>query len=367
MAARYDSSTATPRLRSGPNGMPRGHVRNIQRGRILAAAVVTVEELGYARMTVAQVIAWARVSRKAFYEVFADREDCFLAAFEHALSEASLFAREAYEREPGWREGTRSALARLLVFIEEDRSLARLLIVESVAAGAKVQRRRIEVLGQLAKATDQGRPVNNRGSYPPQLTGEGVVGGVLAVLQARLLQEREERLTDLLGPLMSIIVLPYLGARAARREVHRPGCPPLPRREPAHQPASAKESLKGLNMRVTYRSVRVLVVIAQHPGACNREVADRSGIIDQGQVSKLRVTTNAEGESDVEDRLTDAMLHRRWRGRPWGWWSSAVALRGEAANCREVRWSRVRVLSVAEKARRERVRCGPRRRTQVNR
>jgi hypothetical protein len=63
MAARYDSSTATPRLRSGPNGMPRGHVRNIQRGRILAAAVVTVEELGYARMTVAQVIARARRGR----------------------------------------------------------------------------------------------------------------------------------------------------------------------------------------------------------------------------------------------------------------------------------------------------------------
>jgi AcrR family transcriptional regulator len=63
MAAGYDSSTATRRLRSGPNGMPRGHVRNIQRGRILAAAVVTVEELGYARMTVAQVIARARQGR----------------------------------------------------------------------------------------------------------------------------------------------------------------------------------------------------------------------------------------------------------------------------------------------------------------
>ena len=63
MAAGYDSSTATPRLRSGPNGMPPRHVRNIQRGRILAAAVVTVEELGYARMTVAQVIARARRGR----------------------------------------------------------------------------------------------------------------------------------------------------------------------------------------------------------------------------------------------------------------------------------------------------------------
>jgi hypothetical protein len=47
------------------------------------------------------------------------------------------------------------------------------------------------------------------------------------------------------------------------------------------------------------------------------------------------------------------------------WWPFAVALRGEAANHREVRRSRAGVLSVAEKARRERVRCGSRRRAQA--
>jgi hypothetical protein len=46
------------------------------------------------------------------------------------------------------------------------------------------------------------------------------------------------------------------------------------------------------------------------------------------------------------------VLHRRWRGRAGGvWWSSAVALQGEAANHREVRRSRAGVLSVAEMAR----------------
>ena len=45
-----------------------------------------------------------------------------------------------------------------------------------------------------------------------------------------------------------------------------------------------------------------------------------------------------------------------------GWWSSAVALQGEAANHPEVLRSRAVVVSVGEKARLERVRCGPRRR-----
>lgn len=48
------------------------------------------------------------------------------------------------------------------------------------------------------------------------------------------------------------------------------------------------------------------------------------------------------------------------------WWASAVALQGEAANHRKVRRLRAGVLSVAEKARRERVRCGPRRRAEAN-
>ena len=49
-----------------------------------------------------------------------------------------------------------------------------------------------------------------------------------------------------------------------------------------------------------------------------------------------------------------------------GGWPSAVALQGEIANHREVRRSRAGVLSVAEKACRQRVRCGSRRRAQAN-
>ena len=40
-------------------------------------------------------------------------------------------------------------------------------------------------------------------------------------------------------------------------------------------------------MRLTYRTVRVLVVIGERPGASNREIADLSGVADQGQISKL--------------------------------------------------------------------------------
>src|SRR5947209_2249725 len=206
-----------PRLRPGPRGLPRGQVTEIQRRRMLAAAVETVEEVGYARMTVAQVIGRARVSRKTFYDVFADREDCFLCAFREALERASGIAREAYESESCWLDGIRAGLARLLAVMEARPGLAKLCIVESLGAGEKVLEYRAQILSEFANVIDRGRSVS-RASEPPDVTAEGIVGAICALLHARVLDGGNQSLTELQGPLMSMIVLPYLGAPAASRE-----------------------------------------------------------------------------------------------------------------------------------------------------
>src|SRR5436305_12578289 len=84
-----------PRLRPGPRGLPRGQVTEIQRRRMLAAAVETVEEVGYARMTVAQVIGRAREPRKTFYHVFADLQVLFLCPYTEAFVAVTRLAAEA--------------------------------------------------------------------------------------------------------------------------------------------------------------------------------------------------------------------------------------------------------------------------------
>jgi hypothetical protein len=119
------------------------------------------------------------------------------------------------------------------------------------------------------------------------VAAEGVVGAVLAVLHTRALEEGSERFSALLGSLMNIVVLPYLGARAASRELSRPA--PETRRNHDSPPvlSRTRDPMAGLSMRLTYRTVRVLVVIGEHPGASNREIAERSGVADQGQISKL--------------------------------------------------------------------------------
>jgi AcrR family transcriptional regulator len=257
---------------------------------MLAATVEAVEEVGYARLTVAQVIGRAKVSRKTFYDVFEDREDCFLAAFDEAIARVGTLVTEAYEREASWRESVRAALATMLAFFHAEPGLAKLCIVEALGAGPRVLARRAEVLRTLNEIVDQGRTSGGARTgratrEPADITAEGVVGAVFAVLHTRLLTGGKRPLTDLVGPLMSMIVLPYLGARVASNELTRPA-PKVAKMSRAAQRIH-RDPLEGLDMRLTYRTVRVLTFIGEHPDASNREVAEGSGISDQGQISKL--------------------------------------------------------------------------------
>lgn len=278
---------AVQRLRPGPRTMPRVQVAEIQRGRLLGATIDVVEEVGYSRLTVAQVIARAKVSRKTFYDLFEDREDCFLAVFDQTVERAGAIAAEAYAAESNWRDGVRAGLLALLQFMDEQPALARICAVEALGAGTRVLARRTEVIDRLKRVVAEGEPGTPRRSrlrrgQPEDIAAEGVIGAVFTVVHSRLVERDHALLVNLLGPMMSLIVLPYRGARAAGEELSRPG--PKGRRRRVE---SRADPLGGLDMRLTYRTMRVLSFIGEHPGASNREVAEGAGITDQGQMSKL--------------------------------------------------------------------------------
>jgi len=280
--ARKSASPAT-------DGLPREHVSEIQRMRILTAMAEVASEMGAGSVTVAHVVSRAGVSRRTFYDLFADREECFLAAFEEAIGRVSALVIQAYEAQSAWRERVRAGLWALLQWLDEDPATARLCIVESLAAGPRVLERRAVVLRALVRAIDEGRGAVGAGSglrrkatTLPPLTAEGVVGAVLSVIHTRLCEPKTRPLTGLLGELMGVVVLPYQGQAAAEKELGRPA----PRLQAKPHPGS-RDPLDGLEMRITYRTVRVLMTIAEHPDASNRLVASEAGISDQGQVSKL--------------------------------------------------------------------------------
>ncbi len=255
---------------------------------MLSSAVAVVAEHGYEQMSVARVTRGARLSRRTFYELFENRADCFLAAFDDAVAEMATLTSAAFVGGRSWRVGVRAALGALLAFLDERPALRTLVIVDALGAGPVVLERRAQVLGAVEEVIDRGRLEGRLGRpSPASLTARGVVGAVFSVIHARVLEERSAPLLELLNPLMGMIVLPYLGAGAAQKELERPAPLPAPLRVGNGQVWPASDPLAGLKMRITYRTLRVLSVIAKQPGASNREIADGADVTDQGQISKL--------------------------------------------------------------------------------
>ena len=246
------------------------------------AAAQIVGEHGYVGMSVARVTARAGVSRRTFYDLFDDREDCFLAIFDEVLARATMVANDAAVGQAGWREQVRAGLLGLLQFAGDERVMGTLVVVHALGCGPNVLARRARCLGPLIAFIDQGRSQTKNGQGLPPLTAEGVVGAVLAVIHGQMLERPDDSLVDLLNPLMGMIVLPYLGQAAAAKELTKPA--PKARHTLG---GPARDPMDGLGMRLTYRTLRVLAAIAEGPGASNREVADRAGVHDQGQISKL--------------------------------------------------------------------------------
>jgi AcrR family transcriptional regulator len=299
-----------------------GHVVEMQRRRLLLAIGEVVSQGGLEAATVGRVCEQAGVSRRTFYELFDDRDACLLAALDAQVERLARCVIVGYEGAGSWRERIRSALSLLLEQLDADPDAARVCIVEAPRAGAEILKRRRRVLGALATAVDEGRAESRAGSEPPPLTAHGVVGGALSVLHARLSESSEDAqrpLVELTGPLMAMIVHPYLGPAAARRELERPT--PATRR-PA--PRNGADPFKGLPIRFTYRTARVLSTIAAESGRgshpSNRLIADSSGIADEGQMSRLLGRLEKSGliENHGEGHL---------RGEPNAW---ALTPRGQA-------------------------------------
>lgn len=272
------------------DGVVREQISELQRARIVGAMLDVVAQRGAGSVTVAHVVERSGVSRRTFYEHFEDREDCLLAAFERALMLAAQRVVPAYEAQNGWRERIRVGLVELLCFCDREPSVARMLVCESQASCPRVAQRRAQVLARLTRIVDEGRTLTGTGKSGKAenispLAAEGTVGGMLAVVQVRLTEAKRKPLIPLTNELMSMIVLPYLGAPAARRELDRPL--PAPASARRGEDALISDPFKDAGMRLTYRTVRVLMAIAQHPQASNRQIGETAGITDQGQISKL--------------------------------------------------------------------------------
>ncbi|HXB65579.1 MAG TPA: helix-turn-helix domain-containing protein [Solirubrobacteraceae bacterium] len=296
---------------------PGGSAEEDERIQVFRALAVCVARQG--QVSLADVAAQADVSPRRLQRQYADVEACYLDAFERCSRWAGSVLVRAYAGEHGWVEAVRSALTAALELIEREPDLARLWIVYALGAGPRVLRSRAKTIATLAEYIDRGRREARVRAEPPAITAEGVVGALLVVLQTRLLAAKRQPLEQLRGELMSLILLPYLGGAAARRELARPAGS-VSRGRRAQPPGGRRELAEGVGKRVTYRTARVLTAIAERPGSSNREVANRAEVVDQGQISKLLTRLEAQG------LIVNAADGSGVRGAPNAW---ELTLRGE--------------------------------------
>jgi AcrR family transcriptional regulator/DNA-binding MarR family transcriptional regulator len=257
----------------------------MQRRRLLLACAEVLAEHGLQGASVDRICKRAGVSRRTFYDLFLDREGCFLAAFELGLERIAAQVVPAYMSEDKWQKRVRAALTALLELSDQEPSLARMCVVETLKGGPTVLERRRTVVQALVTAIDEGRG-ESKGTGPPPLAAEGAVGGALSVIHTRLMESDADPLLTLINPLMSMIVYSYLGPPAAARELGR-DAPVVVSAHNGHTPTRVQDPFKDLPIRITFRTARVLAAMGAQPGASNREIGDAAGVADQGQISKL--------------------------------------------------------------------------------
>lgn len=218
----------------GRHRLPPELVARSQRDRLLDTAVRVVAEKGYAAMTIGDLTKGAGVSRTTFYELFDDKEQCFLAAYDNAVEALVRRVTEAYESEGSWPERAAAGLAALLETLAAEPALARLSLVDIGNAGPAAQRRYRAAVQRLTPLFEEGRDFSPEGRSLPANTSRMAIGGVTGLISDELVAGRAEQLPSLLSDVLFATLVPYIGPRAAMREVER-----LTRQRPGQRPAEA--------------------------------------------------------------------------------------------------------------------------------
>jgi AcrR family transcriptional regulator len=212
-----EPAAAAPRLPAGRHGLPREFVVQNQRERIMTALVDTVAERGYNATTVADITKAASVSRRTFYEHFADKQACFLAVYEMVTEHIGDSMRAAAAAFEEWPQQVRAALATMLRFLAGEPELARICMIEPIAAGGEIAARHRSSMAALVEILKEGRPEHGGERPLPEATEETLVGGIVSLIVREIGAGRGAELESLLPDLVELTLAPYLGPERAER------------------------------------------------------------------------------------------------------------------------------------------------------
>ena len=215
-----------PAMRPSPgrHRLSREFVAQHQRARIIAALGEESGVKGYRAVTVADIVRRAGIARNTFYENFSSKEACYLTAAEYALEELLDRVITAAERVGSWPARVNAGLAAFLGFVAAEPALARICIVEALAAGPSAADRYERSIQAFVPLLRLGRKVSPHGEALPHTLEETIVGGIFWIVYQRFALQQVGEIESLRGELVEFALTPYVGAEAARRVATTPPC-----------------------------------------------------------------------------------------------------------------------------------------------
>jgi AcrR family transcriptional regulator len=226
-------STPVPRRTGGKlspgQRLPPKDVAASQRERLFAAMIDLVDERGYQATTVTDVLARASVSRASFYELFANKENCFLSAYDLRVARVAGEILSAYsDPKLASPERLSTALATFFEIVAGWPGAARVTISEIATAGRQgMQRREQSTTVAEQKLASLLRQTTKRTSMSPTIT-KALIGGIRQVTYNRLRENRQNELPTLVEDLISWMLVydrappPGRHASSRKRQSERP-------------------------------------------------------------------------------------------------------------------------------------------------
>lgn len=206
-------------LPRGRHGLSREFVARNQRERLLNAIAECLDGYGYEKTTVSAISRLARVSKSDFYRHFANKDACFLAAYDDAVERLRSEVSDACTGHSRWADGVCAAVAAALAFLIREPARANLLLVEGLRAGPDIYDRFQEAVLGFVPQLAEGAPAPASGGPSPEAIDEAVVGGIASLLSRRVLAGETGKLERFFPDIAEFALTPYVGTEEARRIV----------------------------------------------------------------------------------------------------------------------------------------------------
>jgi AcrR family transcriptional regulator len=183
---------------------------------MLNAITELVAESGYQQVTIEQIAKRARVSLKTFYEHFAGKEDCFLAAFDTDVEAAAQVMGGLDDERLAWPDRVAAGLRVFLELVIAEPSRAKLCLLASQSAGSAAFARYQATLERAATVLREGRALNPLAPQMPEGLEVAIAGGIAWLVHQRLAKDEVEELRELLPEMVRLTLTPFVGEERAR-------------------------------------------------------------------------------------------------------------------------------------------------------